>query len=143
MKSSVDISRIDPKNRIQGPGLTKPGVAILQSLFIALAMAIEIVIRGNVGAITGISLWIAFAGGIYLGRTGTIFTSVVTPPLAFAFWIILLLPILGGSSLRISRFAIDLVSGLAGIAPFLVTGAVAGWIVYFSREKSRDEKVER
>ena len=83
------------------------------------------------------------AGGIYLGRVGTIFTSVVAPPLAFAFWIILLLPILGGSSLRISRFAIDLVSGLAGIAPFLVTGAVAGWIIYFAREKSRVEKVKR
>lgn len=142
MKSSVDISRIDPKKRIKGPGLTKPGVAILQSLFIALSMAIEILLRGNVGAITGISLWICFACGIYLGRTGTIFTSVVTPPLAFALWIILLLPILGGSSLRISRFAIDLVSGLAAIAPFLVTGAIAGWILYFSREKSRDEKVE-
>jgi hypothetical protein len=142
MKSSVDISRIDPKKRIKGPGLTKPGVAILQSLFIALSMAIEILLRGNVGAITGFSLWICFACGIYLGRTGTIFTSVVTPPLAFALWIILLLPILGGSSLRISRFAIDLVSGLAAIAPFLVTGAIAGWILYFSREKSRDEKVE-
>lgn len=143
MRTNVDISRIDPKNRIQGPGLTKPGVAILQSLFIALAMAIEIVIRGNVGAITGIALWISFAGGIYLGRKGTVFASVVTPPLAFALWIILLLPVLGGSSLRISRFAIDLVSGLAGVAPFLVTGAIAGWIIYFSREKSREEKVGR
>jgi hypothetical protein len=143
MKTNVDLSRIDPKNRIKGPGLTKPGVAILQFLFIALAMAMEIVIRGNVGAITGIALWIAFAGGIYLGRVGTIFTSVVAPPLAFAFWIILLLPILGGSSLRISRFAIDLVSGLAGIAPFLVSGAVAGWIVYFAREKKREEKLRR
>jgi hypothetical protein len=143
MKTNVDLSRIDPKNRIKGPGLTKPGVAILQFLFIALAMAMEIVIRGNVGAITGIALWIAFAGGIYLGRVGTIFTSVVAPPLAFAFWIILLLPILGGSSLRISRFAIDLVSGLAGIAPFLVSGALAGWIIYFAREKKREEKLRR
>lgn len=142
MRANVDISRIDPKNRIQGPGLTKPGVVILQFLFIALAMAIEILFRGNVGLITGIALWISFAGGIYLGRKGTIFTSVVTPPLAFALWIILLLPTLGGSTLRISRFAIDLVSGLAGIAPFLVTGSIAGWVIYFAREKSRDKSAK-
>lgn len=141
MRANVDVSRIDPKNRIQGPGLTKPGVVILQFLFIALAMAIEILFRGNVGLITGIALWISFAGGIYLGREGTIFTSVVTPPLAFALWIILLLPTLGGSTLRISRFAIDLVSGLAGIAPFLVTGAIAGWVIYFAREKSRNKSI--
>lgn len=120
---------------IQGPGLTKPGVAILQSLFIALIMTIEITFRGNVGVMTGVALWIAFAGGIYLGRTGTIFTSVVTPPIAFAIMIITLLPTVGGSTLRISRFALDLVSGLAGIAPFLVTGALVGWVIYFAREK--------
>lgn len=120
---------------IQGPGLTKPGVAILQSLFIALIMTIEITFRGNVGVVTGVALWIAFAGGIYLGRTGTIFTSVVTPPIAFAIMIITLLPTVGGSTLRISRFALDLVSGLAGIAPFLVTGALVGWVIYFAREK--------
>lgn len=120
---------------IQGPGLTKPGVAILQSLFIALVMTIEITFRGNVGVITGIALWIAFAGGIYLGRRGTIFTSVVTPPIAFAIMIVTLLPTVGGSTLRISRFALDLVSGLAGIAPFLVTGALVGWVIFFAREK--------
>jgi hypothetical protein len=120
---------------IQGPGLTKPGVAILQSLFIALVMTIEITFRGNVGVITGIALWIAFAGGIYLGRKGTIFTSVVTPPIAFAIMIVTLLPTVGGSTLRISRFALDLVSGLAGIAPFLVTGALVGWVIFFAREK--------
>lgn len=120
---------------IQGPGLTKPGVAILQSLFIALVMTIEITFRGNVGVITGIALWIAFAGGIYLGRSGTIFTSVVTPPIAFAIMIVTLLPTVGGSTLRISRFALDLVSGLAGIAPFLVTGALVGWVIFFAREK--------
>lgn len=129
------VTQLDPKNRIQGPGLTKPGVAILQSLFISLAMAIEIAIRGNVGVITGIGLWIAFAGGIYLGRNGTIFTSVVTPPIVFAIMIVALLPTLGGSTLRISRFALDLVSGLAGIAPFLVSGAIVGWVIYFAREK--------
>lgn len=122
---------------IQGPGLTKPGVAILQSLFISLIMAIEITIRGNVGVITGVGLWIAFAAGIQLGRSGTIFTAVVTPPLVFAVMIMTLLPTLGGSTLRISRLALDLVSGLAGIAPFLVSGALVGWVIYFAREKRR------
>lgn len=129
------VAQLDPKKKIQGPGLTKPGVAILQTFFIALFMAIEIALRGNVGFITGFALWLAFAGGIYLGRTGTIFTSVVTPPIAFAIAIVTLLPTLGGSTLRISRFALDLVSGLAGIAPFLVSGALVGWVIYFGREK--------
>ena len=120
---------------IQGPGLTKPGVAILQSLFISLIMAIEITIRGNVGVITGVGLWVAFAAGIHLGRSGTIFTAVVTPPLVFAVMIMTLLPTLGGSTLRVSRLALDLVSGLAGIAPFLVSGAIVGWVIYFAREK--------
>ncbi|MGA1706224.1 MAG: hypothetical protein ACO39X_04180 [Candidatus Nanopelagicaceae bacterium] len=131
----LDAKQLDPKSRIQGPGLTKPGVVILQSLLITLLMAIEITIRGNVGVITGIGLWIAFGGAIYLGRAGTVFTAVVTPPITFAVMIILLLPTLGGSTIRISRFALDLVSGLAGIAPFLVTGALVGWVIYFARER--------
>lgn len=134
--NEVQPKRLDPKSRIQGPGLTKPGVAILQSLMIAMVMAVEIAFRGNVGFVTGIGLWVAFAGGIHLGRSGTTFTAVVTPPLSFAFMIVLLLPTLGGSTLRISRFALDLVSGLAGIAPFLVSGAVAGWVIFFARKRS-------
>jgi hypothetical protein len=135
--AQLDPKRLDPKNRIQGPGLTKPGVTILQALWIALLMAVEIAFRGNVGFITGIGIWIAFAGGIHLGRNGTVFTAVVTPPIAFAVTIILLLPTLGGSTFRISRFALDLVSGLAGIAPFLVTGALIGWVIYFARERKK------
>jgi len=133
--SRPDPKRLDPKNRIQGPGLTKQGVAILQALWIALLMAVEIALRGNVGFITGVAIWIAYAGGIHLGRSGTIFTAVVTPPIAFAMTIVLLLPTLGGSTLRISRFALDLVSGLAGIAPFLVTGALVGWVIFFARQR--------
>lgn len=133
--AQLDPRRLDPKSRIQGPGLTKQGVAILQALWIALLMAVEIALRGNVGFITGVGIWIAFAGGIHLGRSGTIFTAVVTPPIAFAVTIVLLLPTLGGSTFRISRFALDLVSGLAGIAPFLVTGALVGWVIFFARER--------
>jgi hypothetical protein len=133
--TQLDPKRLDPKSRIQGPGLTKQGVAILQALWIALLMAVEIAFRGNVGFITGVGIWIAFAGGIHLGRGGTIFTAVVTPPIAFAVTIVLLLPTLGGSTFRISRFALDLVSGLAGIAPFLVTGALVGWVIFFARER--------
>lgn len=137
MKTSSSARQLNPKAKIQGPGLTKPGVAILQTLFISLVIAIEILIRSNVGFLTGLSLWIAFAGGIYLGRSGTIFTSVVTPPLAFAISIVILLPTLGGSTLRLSRFALDLVSGLASIAPFMVSGAAIGWVIYFAKEAKR------
>ena len=75
---------IDPKKRIKGPGLTKAGIVVFQSFLIALFAAIEIFIREKVGAVTGLSLWLAYFGAIYLGRKGTIFVSVVTPPIAFA-----------------------------------------------------------
>jgi hypothetical protein len=126
---------IDPKKRIQGPGLTKAGIVVFQSFLIALFAAIEIFIRGKVGAVTGFSLWLAYFGAIYLGRKGTIFVSVVTPPIVFAISIIILLPSVGGSALRLSRFGLDLVSGLAAIAPFLVSAAFIGWILYFAKER--------
>jgi hypothetical protein len=46
-----------------------------------------------------------------------------------------LLPTVGGISMSITRFGIDLVSGLASVAPFLLTGAAFGWWYYFKERK--------
>lgn len=124
------------KNKIQGAGLTKPGVAILQFIFIAFVAMIEIFFRSNVGFLTGFAIWGAYYGGLVYGRPGTTYVSVVNPPIAFGMAAIILLPTVGGFSLSITRLGVDLVSGLASVAPFLLSGALFGWFRYFQESKS-------
>lgn len=123
------------KNPIQGAGLTKPGIVILQFLWISTIALIEIFFRSNVGFLTGIALWVAYYAALIYGRSGTSYVAVVNPPIAFGIAAILLLPTVGGASLSISRLGVDLVSGLASIAPFLISGALFGWWHYFKERK--------
>jgi hypothetical protein len=125
------------KNPIQGPGLKAPGVVLLQFLLIFLFEAIEYSFT-KVGIFTGVAILIAWAGGLKLGRSGTAFAAVVTPPLAFLISTILIIASLGGTGLSISHIGLDLISMLGAAAPFLVSGAVIGWAYYFfsSRKKN-------
>ena len=123
------------KNPIKGAGLTKPGIVILQFLLIAFVSVIEIFFRSNVGFLTGFAIWASYYGALIYGRPGTAYVAVVNPPLAFGAAAIILLPTVGGFSLSITRFGIDLVSGLASVAPFLLTGALFGWWYYFKEQK--------
>lgn len=124
------------KNPIKGSGLTKQGIVILQFALIALIATIEIFFRSNVGFLTGIAIWLAYYGALIYGRSGTTYVAVVNPPIVLAFAVVLLLPTVGGVSLSFTKFGVDLVTGLAGVAPFLITGALFGWFYYF-REKKR------
>lgn len=119
-----------PAKPIKGPGLTAPGVVILQTIFILIVETFEYAI-GKIGAITGIALLLAIAGGIYLGRKGTTFVNAVNPPLAFLFSTILVLCTLGGVGFHLARLGLDLVTSLAAVAPFLVIGAIASWGYHF------------
>jgi len=123
------------KNPIKGLGLTKPGIVILQFLLIAFVAVIEIFFRSNVGFLTGFAIWASYYGALIYGRPGTTYVAVVNPPLAFAAAAIILLPTVGGFSLSLTRFGIDLVSGLASVAPFLLSGAIFGWWYYFKEQK--------
>lgn len=123
------------KNPIKGAGLTKPGVVILQFLFIALVASVEIFFRANVGFLTGIAICISYYGALIYGRPGTTYVAVVNPPIAFAITTLFLLPTVGGFSLSITRLGIDLVTGLASVAPFLIAGALFGWWFYFKERK--------
>lgn len=123
------------KSPVQGAGLTKPGVVILQFLWISLVAMIEIFFRSNVGFITGIAIWIAYYGAFIYGRKGTTYVAVVNPPIAFALSTLFLLPTVGGISLSFTRIGIDLVTGLASVAPFLISGAIFGWWQYFKERK--------
>jgi hypothetical protein len=123
------------KNPIQGPGLTAPGVVILQFLFITFIAMIEIFFRNGVGVITGVAIWLAYFGGIKLGRPGTLYPAVVNPPIAFAAAMILLMPTIGSASLKPTRLAVELFAALASEATFLITGAAVAWVIYLTKKK--------
>lgn len=118
------------KNPIQGPGLKAPGVVLLQFLLILLFEAIEYSFT-KVGIFTGVAILVAWAGGLKLGRAGTSFAAVVTPPLAFFISTIFLIATVGGVGFSITHIGLDLVSMLGAAAPFLVFGAASGWGYYF------------
>jgi hypothetical protein len=117
---------------ITGPGLKKQGVVVLQTLFIALFTLLELWIRSGVGIVTGVVLCIAVFGGVRLGRSGTRYVSVVTPPLAFAATI--LVSVIAADGIRISRVGIDFIAALASVAPYLIISALYGWFMYFNEK---------
>lgn len=121
---------------IKGAGLTKPGIVILQFIFLALVAMIEIFFRSNIGFLTGFAIWACYYGGLTYGRPGTTYVAVVNPPIAFGFAAIVMLPTVGGFSLSITRLGVDLVSGLASVAPYLLTGALYGWWSYFKTNRA-------
>ena len=124
---------------ITGPGLKKQGVVVLQTLFIALFTLLELWIRSGVGIVTGVVLCIAVFGGIRLGRSGTRYVSVVTPPLAFAGTI--LISVIAADGIKISRVGIDFIAALASVAPYLIISALYGWFMYFNEKaKSRPSR---
>ena len=124
---------------ITGPGLKKQGVVVLQTLFIALFTWLELWIRSGVGIVTGVVLCIAVFGGVRLGRSGTRYVSVVTPPLAFAGTI--LVSVIAADGIKISRVGIDFIASLASVAPYLIISALYGWFMYFNEKaKSRPSR---
>jgi hypothetical protein len=123
------------KVAIQGPGLKKEGVVVLQTLFIGFFVFIESVIRNGVGIITGIAICAAMYGSLRFGRPGTTYVSVVTPPLAFAATTLLTTIVLIG--FKPSRVGIDLIAALASQAPFLIGSALYGWFIYFNQKAKK------
>ncbi|MEI7540751.1 MAG: hypothetical protein WCJ89_04665 [Actinomycetes bacterium] len=131
-----------PKLAIQGPGLKKEGIVVLQSFFIGLFSFIELWLRSGVGILTGVIILLTFYGAIRFGRPGTTYVSVVTPPLAFAFTSLAWLLILDG--LHPSRVGIDFIAALASEAPFLIIGSAYGWFVYLNaKAKTKPSKARR
>jgi hypothetical protein len=127
-----------PKGPIKGPGLTVPGVVILQFLVIFLAELFEFQFS-KVGIITGLAILIAFGGALYLGRDGTSFAAVVTPPIAFFIATLILIATVDGSGLHLSKIGLTLITTLSRTAPFLVIGSLLSWAIHLlnSRKKKR------
>ena len=120
------------KMQIQGPGLKKQGIVVLQFLFIGFFVFIEMTFRTGVGILTGIAICAATYGSLRFGRAGTTYVAAVTPPLAFAGSALALTILLDG--FRPSRVGIDFIAALASEAPFLIISALYGWFVYLNEK---------
>ena len=130
------------KLQIQGPGLKKEGIVLLQTIFIGFFTFIELWLRSGVGILTGVMILGSFYGGLRFGRPGTMYVSVVTPPLTFAIQVFFWLLVFDG--FRPSRVGIDFIAALASQAPFLIIGAFYGWFVYLNaKAKSKPSKARR
>ena len=123
------------KIAIQGPGLKKQGIVVLQAFIIGFFTFIELWLRSGVGIITGVIILACFFGGIRFGRPGTTYVAVVTPPLAFAaaaiFWTLVF------DGFKPSRAGIDVIAALASEAPFLIIGAIYGWFVFLNAKAKK------
>ena len=131
------MSNLPINSPIKGPGLTKPGVIVLQFLVIFLFQAVELLFRSSLGIITAIAIWIAFFGAIDLGRSGTLYVAAVSPPISLLIASFILMPTVGGGSFAPTKFLVDLVSGLASISFYLLSGAAITWFLWFKRERSK------
>jgi hypothetical protein len=130
------VSNLPINSPLKGPGLTKPGVIILQFLVIFLFEAVEILFRNSLGIITCLAIWIAFFGAIYLGRAGTAYVTAVAPPVSLLISSIILMPTLGDGTFAPTKLLIDLVAGLAAVSFYLLSGAAIAWFIWFKRERN-------
>lgn len=115
-------------------GLKTPGVVLLQFLLIFTTACIDQVV-GQIGAATGVALVLAFLGGIFMGRSGTLYAAIVSPPLLAFFATLFALSFVGGDGLHLTRLAVHLVSALGALAPYLVVGSIASWAYYYIKER--------
>jgi hypothetical protein len=122
---------------MSGPGLKKAGVVVFQTFFIALFAGLELLIRSGAGIVSGLIICIVLFGGIRLGRQGTTYVSVVTPPLAYAATVIAYLLLTVG--IKPSRLGLDFIASLASIAPYLLASALYGWFMFLN-EKAKARK---
>jgi hypothetical protein len=130
------VSSLPINSPLKGPGLTKPGVIILQFLVIFLFEAVEILFRNSLGIITCLAIWIAFFGAIYLGRPGTAYVTAVAPPVSLLISSIILMPTLGDGTFAPTKLLIDLVAGLAAVSFYLLSGAAIAWFIWFKKERN-------
>lgn len=118
---------------IQGRGLTSPGIVVLYVLGLLFVQTLENFISGQPGRITGIVLLTLFFAAIKLGRRGTLFTAVVTPPLALSATLLVATVISKGFGL--TGLLVGIVSNLARLAPWLLLTALVSWSYFFIKER--------
>lgn len=124
-------------SKVSAIKLTKPGVIVLQTLFLILFTVIELLFRHGIGIVTGLGICLVVGGGIRFGRPGTSYVAAVTPPIAFAG--IVLIAIIGIDGLHPSKVGLDFIASLASAAPYLIISAGFGWFNFFQSRKKQKE----
>lgn len=132
---STPIKQVKTRPIIQGRGLTSPGIVALYTLGLLIIQTLENFISGQPGRITGIVLLALFFVAIKLGRKGTLFTAVVTPPLALTGT--LLFATILSKGFGITGLLVGIVSNLARLAPWLLLTALVSWSYFFITERRR------
>lgn len=94
---------------------------------------IELVLRHGIGVLTGLTILFASVGGVHLGRPGTTYLTAVTPPIAFASFLLLAVIVTDGP--HPSKIGVDFIATLAGAAPYLILGACYSWFHFFKSRK--------
>ena len=118
---------------IQGRGLTSPGIVVLYFVGLLLIQTLENFLSGQPGRLTGIFLLVLFFVAIKLGRKGTLFTAVVTPPLALSTTV--LLATLFSKGFGLTGLLVGILSNLARLAPWLLLTALVSWSYFFVSER--------
>lgn len=132
---STPIKQVKTRPIIQGRGLTSPGIVALYTLGLLIIQTLENFISGQPGRITGIVLLALFFVAIKLGRKGTLFTAVVTPPLALTGT--LLFATILSKGFGITGLLVAILSNLARLAPWLLLTALVSWSYFFITERRR------
>ena len=132
---STPIKQVKTRPIIQGRGLTSPGIVALYTLGLLIIQTLENFISGQPGRITGIVLLALFFVAIKLGRKGTLFTAVVTPPLALTGT--LLFATILSKGFGLTGLLVAILSNLARLAPWLLLTALVSWSYFFITERRR------
>ena len=127
--------QINGRPIIQGRGLTSPGIVVLYFLGLLFIQTLENFLSGQPGRLTGIFLLALFFAAIKLGRKGTLFTAVVTPPLALSTTV--LLSTLLSKGFGLTGLLVGILSNLARLAPWLLLTALVSWSYFFINERRR------
>lgn len=125
--------QINGRPIIQGRGLTSPGIVVLYFLGLLFIQTLENFLSGQPGRLTGIFLLALFFAAIKLGRKGTLFTAVVTPPLALSTTV--LLATLLSKGFGLTGLLVGILSNLARLAPWLLLTALVSWSYFFFNER--------
>ena len=125
--------QINGRPIIQGRGLTSPGIVVLYFLGLLFIQTLENFLSGQPGRLTGIFLLALFFAAIKLGRKGTLFTAVVTPPLALSTTV--LLSTLLSKGFGLTGLLVGILSNLARLAPWLLLTALVSWSYFFINER--------
>ena len=120
--------------KVQGRGLTSPGIIAMQILFIFFVSTLEIFFGDEPAIFTGLTLWFLLYAAISIGRKGTLFTAIVWLPITLSSTLIFTLATVGGKGIAPTKLGIALVTSLARLAPYLVLITIIGWVIYYVKE---------